>query len=83
VQQNKLRNKDMRWGIDREAQRTETFTGIAGVNTQDHAVQESAGPIVDRTREHLGPADRAIIVARQLLLKAIEAVAAVDDSRVD
>jgi hypothetical protein len=28
------------------------------------------GYIVDRSREHLGPADRAIIVMRQLLLQA-------------
>jgi len=70
----KIRNKDTNWDIDRRAQRTQTFTGIQGVNTQDHAVQESAGPIVDRTREHLGPADRAIIVARQLLLRAIQTV---------
>jgi phthalate 4,5-dioxygenase oxygenase subunit len=70
----KLRNKDARWGIDRAAQKTVNFTGITGVNTQDHAVQESMGPIVNRTKEHLGPADRAVIVARQLLLKAIQAV---------
>jgi hypothetical protein len=31
------------------------------------------GPIVDRSKEHLGPADRAIIVARQQLLHAIKA----------
>jgi phthalate 4,5-dioxygenase len=70
----KLRNRDIRWGIDRAAQRTETFTGITGVNTQDHAVQESMGPIVDRSKEHLGPGDRAVIVARQLLLRAIQSV---------
>ena len=70
----KLRNRDIRWGIDRAAQRTENFTGITGVNTQDHAVQESMGPIVNRTKEHLGPGDRAVIVARQLLLRAIQAV---------
>jgi phthalate 4,5-dioxygenase len=71
----KLRNKDQHWGIDREAQRMENFTGIKGVNTQDHAVQESMGPIVDRSKEHLGPADKAVIAARQLLIRAIETVA--------
>lgn len=50
--------------IDRQAQKTETFTGIRGVNIQDRAIQESMGPVVDRSQEHLGPADRAIIVAR-------------------
>ncbi|HWG03480.1 MAG TPA: Rieske 2Fe-2S domain-containing protein, partial [Beijerinckiaceae bacterium] len=35
--------------IDRAAQKTQTFTGIKGVNTQDWAVQEGMGPIVDRS----------------------------------
>jgi hypothetical protein len=55
-------------------QKTETFTGIDGINTQDRAVQESMGAIVDRSQEHLGPADRAIIVARRLLLQAVKTV---------
>jgi phthalate 4,5-dioxygenase len=62
--------------IDRERQKTKTFTGIIGVNTQDYALQEGMGPIVDRTREHLGTSDRAIIATRQLLLEAIERVEA-------
>ena len=33
------------------------------------------GPIVDRSREHLGPADRAIIQARRLLLDATKVTA--------
>jgi len=37
-------------------------------------VQESMGRIVDRSREHLGPADRAIITMRQLLLEAVRTV---------
>jgi len=65
------RNRTNDYRIDRRAQKTETFTGITGVNTQDRAVQETMGPIVDRSKEHLGPADRAIIVARQLLIKAV------------
>ncbi|MPZ14197.1 MAG: Rieske 2Fe-2S domain-containing protein [Chloroflexi bacterium] len=67
-------NKDNSWMIDRPVQATRTFSGIPGTNTQDRAVQESMGPIVDRSQEHLGPADRAIIVTRQLLLEAIGAV---------
>ena len=51
------------------------ITGILGVNTQDRAAQELMGPVVDRSREHLGPADRAIITARQLLQKAVATVA--------
>ncbi|HEY7066862.1 MAG TPA: Rieske 2Fe-2S domain-containing protein [Chloroflexota bacterium] len=71
----KRRNKDNDWLIDRQVQRSETFTGIDGVHTQDHAVQESMGPIVDRTREHLGPADKAIIATRRILLDAVRTVA--------
>ena len=60
--------------LDRQAQKTRNFTGIEGVNTQDRAVQESMGRLVDRSREHLGPADKAIIQARRLLLQAVETV---------
>ena len=69
-----VRNRANDWMIDRAAQRTETFTGIVGINAQDRAVQEMMGPIVDRSREHLGPADRAIIVARKLLEEAVRTV---------
>jgi len=71
----KLRNKDNRWLIDRAKQRTESFTGIEGINTQDHAIQESMGPIVDRSLEHLGSTDRAVITARRLLVDAMKTVA--------
>ena len=70
------RNRANNYLMDRHVQRTETFTGIDGVNAQDRAVQESMGPIVDRSREHLGPADRAVIQARRLLLQAIRMVEA-------
>jgi len=69
-----LRHKGNNWLIDRQVQKTETFTGIDGINTQDRAIQESMGSIVDRSQEHLGPADRAIIVARRLLLQAVKTV---------
>jgi hypothetical protein len=65
--------------IDRQMQKTETFTGIQGINQQDRAVQESMKPIVDRSHEHLGPADKAIIATRRLLQKAVDAVEAGGD----
>ena len=71
----KARNRDNDYRIDRGLQRTDTFTGIFGVNTQDHAIQESMGPIADRTLEQLGQADKAIIAARKLLLDAAQTVA--------
>jgi phenylpropionate dioxygenase-like ring-hydroxylating dioxygenase large terminal subunit len=61
--------------IDRAVQRTKTFTGIEGVNTQDFALQTGMGPIVDRSREALGSTDRAIQEARRLLVEAMDDVA--------
>jgi phenylpropionate dioxygenase-like ring-hydroxylating dioxygenase large terminal subunit len=68
------RHRGNNYLLDRRVQKTESFTGIDGVNVQDRALQESMGPIVDRSREHLGPADKAIIQARRLLLQAVKAV---------
>jgi phenylpropionate dioxygenase-like ring-hydroxylating dioxygenase large terminal subunit len=56
--------------LDRAAQRTESFTGIPGIGNQDLAMTESMGGIVDRTQEHLGSSDAAIIQVRQALLRA-------------
>jgi phthalate 4,5-dioxygenase len=70
----KLRNRDNDWLIDRQVQKTETFTGIEGITTQDHAIQESMGPVVNRSREHLGSTDKAVVAARRLLLLAAKTV---------
>jgi phenylpropionate dioxygenase-like ring-hydroxylating dioxygenase large terminal subunit len=69
-----IRNRANDYQLDRQAQRTVNFTGIQGVNTQDMAIQESMGPIFDRTREHLGTSDVAVITMRRLLLEATHAV---------
>jgi phenylpropionate dioxygenase-like ring-hydroxylating dioxygenase large terminal subunit len=69
------------WGLDRAMQKTETFSGIDGINQQDRAVQESMGRIVDRSRENLGPADRAVVATRKLLLEAVETVEQGGDPR--
>src|SRR5262249_30976671 len=69
-----LRNKDNGYLLDREAQRTFSYTGIKGVSEQDSAVQESMGRIVDRSREHLGTSDTAVIAARRLLLNEVRAL---------
>ncbi len=60
--------------IDRAVQKTTSFTGIKGVNTQDMALQEGMGPIADRLNEHLGSSDRAIVVMRRMLLEQTRAV---------
>ncbi|MGE3245378.1 MAG: Rieske 2Fe-2S domain-containing protein [Beijerinckiaceae bacterium] len=65
--------------IDRALQKSKTFTGIEGVNTQDYALQEGMGAIVDRSRENLGTSDRAIVAMRRLMLRSIDAVAEGED----
>jgi hypothetical protein len=50
-------------------QRTFNYTGLPGNRAQDQAVTESMGPILDRTTEHLGAADTAIIVMRRVLMR--------------
>ena len=69
-------NRANNYLLDRDVQRNETFTGIEGINAQDRAIQESMGQIVDRSREHLGPADKAIIQLRKKLRDAVRAVEA-------
>ena len=69
-----IMNKSNDYRIDRQRQKTETFTGIEGVNNQDQAVQETMGVIVDRTREYLTPSDLTIVNLRRLLLEACRTV---------
>jgi phthalate 4,5-dioxygenase len=65
-----VRNKDNDYEIDREAQRLgRTYTGIYGVREEDCAAQEGMGAIYDRTKEHLGTADLAVIQGRRRLLR--------------
>jgi len=64
-------NKDNDYLMDRDAQRRgETFSGVRGIAMQDALLQESMGPIVDRSKERLVSADSGIIKARRKLLKA-------------
>jgi hypothetical protein len=65
------RNRDNDYLLDREMQRTKNYSGIVGINTQDVALQEGMGPIVDRSGEHLAQTDRVIILLRRLLFEAM------------
>ena len=67
-------NRSNNYKIDRDVQKNETFTGIPGINTQDRAIQESMGRVVDRTKEFLGPSDMAIVTTRRLLTQAVNTV---------
>ncbi|MFY9773235.1 MAG: hypothetical protein WAK28_01535, partial [Trebonia sp.] len=61
--------------IDREVQRTSTFSGVADFVSQDLMVTESMGPIYDRTQEQLGSTDKAISRMRHLLISAAKGLA--------
>ena len=65
-------NKRNDYMIDRELQRTVNYTGIPQNNAraQDAAMTDSMGTIVDRSREHLGTTDMAIIRMRRRLVMA-------------
>jgi len=69
-----LANKGNDYLMDREAQRAGlSFSGVDGIAMQDASLQESMGPIVDRTREHLVSTDNGIIMTRRTLLQAAKA----------
>ncbi|HXQ52520.1 MAG TPA: Rieske 2Fe-2S domain-containing protein [Stellaceae bacterium] len=69
-----LANKSNDYLIDRNAQAAgQTFSGVAGFAMQDAAVQESMGPIADRSRENLVNADNGVIFARRMLLRLARA----------
>ena len=71
-----LQNKDNDYLMDRAAQKAGvTYSGIEGIAMQDASLQESMGPIADRTRENLSSTDNGIIMARQRLAKAALALA--------
>ncbi len=69
------------YGYDAEEQRSLTYTGMGmDINVHDQWACESMGPIQDRTREHLGSTDKAILAYRRMLVAAIEAVAVGGDA---
>jgi phthalate 4,5-dioxygenase len=67
-------NRDNDYLMDWAAHRTRMFCGIPGFGVQDQAIQESQGPLVDRTKEHLGTSDSAIIHVRKRLMDAARAL---------
>jgi phthalate 4,5-dioxygenase oxygenase subunit len=68
-------NKDNDYLIDRDAQkRGLTYSGVAGFAMQDASIQESMGPIIDRSHENLVSTDNGIIMARHRLMRASKAL---------
>ena len=66
------KNQSNDYELDRAMQKTRNYTGIAGINTQDFALQEGMGPICDRSKEFLGTSDKAVVAMRRLLLEALD-----------
>lgn len=71
----KLRNLENRYLQDREAMKRGDFTGIKGIPTQDMAMWESMGPIVDRSLDRPGASDVAVVQFRRLMVAAAKRVA--------
>jgi phthalate 4,5-dioxygenase oxygenase subunit len=67
-------NIDVWYNQDRAWMKTGMMSGIKGVVTQDHAVCETQGRILDRTKEHLGTSDMAVVAWRRMMLKAARAL---------
>lgn len=63
-----------KFGQDR-AQMKDNWTGIKGVVMEDMAMAMTQGPIADRSREHLVPADQAVMRCRRQLLESAKRVA--------
>jgi len=70
-----VQNAENDFLIDREVQRTKSFTGIEGIHVQDQAVTESMGAITDHSFENLAISDRMIAITRRRLLEAAKALA--------
>jgi phenylpropionate dioxygenase-like ring-hydroxylating dioxygenase large terminal subunit len=64
-----LANKHLQ---DRKMMETGNFSGVVGAAIQDRAVQESMGAVFDRSQEHLGTSDKAVIFYRRLILRKLK-----------
>jgi phthalate 4,5-dioxygenase oxygenase subunit len=71
-----IANKSNDYLMDRAAQKAgKTYSGVEGFAMQDASLQESMGPVVDRTKENLVSTDNGIIMARHRLMRAAKALA--------
>jgi hypothetical protein len=65
------------YGFNQQEQQSRTYTGMGeDINVHDQWAVESQGRIQDRTREHLGLTDKAIVAYRRLLMASIKQAAA-------
>ena len=67
-----MRNRENNWLQDRAAMEAgQSASGLRGVQVEDAVIQESMGPIYDRSMEHLGTTDIAVVRMRSLLLRSV------------
>jgi hypothetical protein len=68
----RIRNARNNYLQDRQVQKTQTFTGIQDFLNHDACATESMGAIFDRSKEHLGVSDKAVIAVRKFLLTTVK-----------
>ncbi len=68
----RMRNARNNYLQDREMQRKVNYTGIEDFLNHDACATESMGPIFDRSKEHLGISDKAVIAVRRFLLNSVK-----------
>lgn len=62
------------FGQNRERMK-DSWTGLRGVEVEDAAIALSQGALYDRSKEHLVPADQAVMRVRRVLLDSVKRVA--------
>ena len=70
----RIRNASNNYLQDRRMQKTVNFTGIEDFLNHDACATESMGPVFDRSKEHLGVSDKAVIAVRKCLLSIVKAL---------
>ena len=68
----RIRNARNEYLQDRHVQKEQTFTGIQDFLNHDACATESMGEIFDRSKEHLGVSDKAVIAVRKFLLSTVK-----------
>jgi phthalate 4,5-dioxygenase oxygenase subunit len=61
------------FGQNRELMK-ENWTGLRGVEVEDATIGLSQGPLYERSREHLVPADQAVVRVRRVLMESVKRV---------
>lgn len=68
----RVRNARNNYLQDRAMQKSVNFTGIEDFLNHDACATESMGAIFDRSHEHLGVSDKAVIAVRRFLLNSVK-----------